>query len=157
MKLTKGVALVLTGKEGCGKSSVARRIAAENGSFIEAGMAKLKDFGLGKVLSQLPNTVIVESFTQPTNDELDKIKAWIANDSIAIDLKGQPQKTVPLPNFIFCSGSREYLNFGAHDRRFMVVNCDGDFDETVHEKSPSEFQEWVDKKIAILAADGAIK
>ena len=68
MKLTKGVALVLTGKEGCGKSSVARRIAAENGSYIEAGMHKLKGFGLGKVLNQLPNTVIVESFTQLVGD-----------------------------------------------------------------------------------------
>ena len=58
MKLTKGVALVLTSNQGCGKTSVARRIAAENGSFIEVGMAKLKGFGLGKVLSQLPKTVI---------------------------------------------------------------------------------------------------
>ena len=145
MKLTKGVALVLTGKEGCGKSSVARRIAAENGSFIEAGMAKLKDFGLGKVLSQLPNTVIVESFTQPTNDELDKIKAWIANDSIAIDLKGQPQKTVPLPNFIFCANHSAKFNFGKNNRRFKVVNLDFEI-----QKSPSEFQEWVDKKIAAI-------
>jgi len=42
MKITKGVALVLTGKEGCGKSSVARSIASENGSYIEVGMDKLK-------------------------------------------------------------------------------------------------------------------
>ena len=157
MKLTKGVALVLTGKEGCGKSSVARRIAAENGSYIEVGMAKLKGFGLGKVLNQLPKTVIVESFTQPTKDELDKIKAWIANDSIAIDLKGQPQKTVPLPNFIFCSGLVDPFNVGVHDRRFQVFHLDNDNNEVIHEKSPSEFKEWVDKKIAMLAADGAIE
>ena len=151
MKLTKGVALVLTGKEGCGKSSVARRIAAENGSFIEVGMAKLKGFGLGKVLNQLPKTVIVESFTQPTKDELDKIKAWIANDSIVIDLKGQPQKTVPLPNFIFCSNHSAKLNFGKNNRRFKVINLDFEV-----QKSPREFKEWVDKKIAMLAANSAI-
>lgn len=97
------------------------------------------------MLNQLPNTVIVESFTQPTNDELAEIKEWIANDLIVIDLKGQQQKTVPLPNFIFCSNYSAKLNFGKNNRRFKVINLDFEI-----QKSPSEFKEWVDKKIAAI-------
>jgi len=66
-------------------------------------------------------------------------------------------KGVALPNFMFCSGLVDPFNVGVHDRRFQVFHLDNDNNEVIHEKSPSEFQEWVDKKIAMLAADSAIK
>ena len=152
MKLTKGVALVLTGKEGCGKTSVARRIAAENGLFIEVG--SVNDLGiLGwkcKVFNRKPKTIIVEEFMPPTKKELNIIKAWLVNDEIEINLRGELPKKVPLPNFIFCSNYSAGLNLLNGDRRFQIYHLDDDNNEVIHEKSPSEFQEWVDKKIAAI-------
>ena len=120
-ELKHGQALVITGPQGCGKTALARKIAAQHGTFTEIGAHELETrFGLGRALDSEPSTLIVEGF--PTNEEaLSDVKAVLTNSNIVCRRKCQELKAVKSPNLIFCTGDATPLLLGAADRRFRVV------------------------------------
>ena len=123
-KLKKGQALVLVGKEGCGKSTLARSIASLYARYVEVDARQFDGpFGLWSVLESQPKTVIVDGFPA-LEYALSNLKTLISNDEVLCDRRLQPPKAVKSPNFIFCSGSVDHLPEYVSDRRFFVVNLD---------------------------------
>ena len=120
-ELKHGQALVITGPHGCGKTTLARKIAARHGTFAEIEAHELSTrFGLGRALAEEPNTLIVEGF--PDNEEtLAEVKAALTGNTILCNLKYQEPRIVKSPNFIFCSSDENALHLDAKDRRSFVV------------------------------------
>lgn len=120
-ELPHGQAMVITGPQGCGKTTLARKIAAQRGTFAEIDAHKLSTpFCLVRALAEEPDTLIVEGF--PDNEEtLAEVKAAITNDTVICHQKYQEPKKVKAPNFIFCSSDENALHLAAQDRRFFIV------------------------------------
>lgn len=121
--LQKGQALVLVGEQGCGKSMMARDIAAQHGSFAEVDSSIFADvFALGSVLAREVSTLIVDEIPDK-QETIAKIKAMVVSETILCHQKGLPEMDVKSPNFIFCTGDISPLkDLGADDRRFRVVH-----------------------------------
>jgi energy-coupling factor transporter ATP-binding protein EcfA2 len=118
-ELKHGQALIITGPQGCGKSTLARRIAEAHGSFSEIDAARLKEnVGLSEAMEGEPKTLIVEGIPNMSATE---IKALITSKTVRVNRKHQMPKVVETPNFIFCSGDSDHLPLVAADRRFRVV------------------------------------
>lgn len=119
-QLTRGCALVLTGPQGCGKTAMARQIAAAHGSYREIEAADLDlPFRLGNALFDDPCTLIVEG--APARIEtMNYVKAMLTNGIAVLEEKGI-RRLVKAPNFIFCTGDANPLNLGSDERRFRVV------------------------------------
>jgi DNA polymerase III delta prime subunit len=78
-KLQPGIALVLTGPPGCGKSTLARELAAQRGAFVEleANFIHMR-FNPGEVLSDNPRTLIIEGSPREEH-QLRMIKQLLTN------------------------------------------------------------------------------
>lgn len=120
-QLTRGCALVLTGPQGCGKTTTARKIAEAHGSYREIEAMDLDSpFGLGSALDNQPNTLIIEG--APASEEtMHRVKAMLTSDTAIAERKGMEPKQVKAPNFIFCTGYADPLPIDSNDRRFRVV------------------------------------
>ena len=96
-------AIVIAGPQGCGKSRLAREMAAARGSFAEIGRDTfLSTFRFGNILSRHPATVIVED--APARVILDpKTRALAESSHTEISRKGHEDQIVPTPTFIFCT------------------------------------------------------
>lgn len=101
-KLKHGQALVIAGQKGCGKSTMARRLARRHGSFVEVEVCQMEtQIGRNNMLVAEPNTVICDGI--PTdNESLANIKALITGETVTVARKYDTPKTVKAPNFIFC-------------------------------------------------------
>lgn len=120
-ELKHGQAMVITGPQGCGKSTLARKIAAQHGTFAEIDAHELGTrFGLGYALDSEPDTLVVEGFPS-TEETLAEIKAALTSSTVICHRKYKEPKAVKTPNFIFCSGDENALHLDAQDRRFFVV------------------------------------
>lgn len=124
-KLKHGQAMVITGPQGWGKTTLARKIAAQHGTFAEIGVHELETyFGLGNALASEPDTLVVEGF--PTNAEtIAKIKSALACSTVICHWKHQEPKAMKTPNFIFCSIDENPLHLDAQDRRFVIIKLNG--------------------------------
>jgi gluconate kinase len=120
-ELKQGQALVITGPQGCGKSTLARKIAEERGAFIEVDASQLETpQGLNDLLTSEPAALIVNGW--PGDDDMqDWLKAVIASNAIKVDRLYSAPKMVKTPAFIFCvntaalPGQRQAVVFVWHD------------------------------------------
>ena len=94
---------VIAGPEGCGRSTLARSMAAELGTFVEVERDTfLSTFRFGNILSRHPATVIVED--APARMILaPKTRALAESSRTEMNRKARKEQLVPTPNFIFCT------------------------------------------------------
>lgn len=116
-KLKLGQALVITGPEGCGKTTIARQIAAACGTYEEISAEEFDSpFGLSPILKKEPKTLIIDGI--PRNQLL--LKKMIVNDQVQVNTKYQVPKVVSTTNLIICAGQSHWIE--SNDRRFYVID-----------------------------------
>lgn len=119
-KIEKGRALVLAGPQGCGKTMLARKLAAAAGSYRELDARELEsNRHFWPVLEQEPATCIVDGLPQG-EETLQRLKVLITNAETVVHRNGQEPKRVRSPNFIFCTSDPEPLKH-LEGRRFHIV------------------------------------
>lgn len=93
---------IIAGAQGCGKTTLARNMAAQWGTSFEISMEDFESyFGLGRALESEPDTLIVDGF-RDIERALAKIKVALTGDTVLCHRKGQEPKAVRAPNMIFC-------------------------------------------------------
>ena len=123
MQLEQGKALIITGPQGSGKTTLARQIASENGSFIEVdGSVLLDKHRFHEAIKGGMGTVIVDEFPCSKNYAA-ALKALITSKKVRYrEPDGTAHITVNMPNFIVCAlGSAEFLNDESAGKRYHVI------------------------------------
>lgn len=118
--LIRGIALVLAGREGCGKTTLARTVAGGK-RVAEIGLPELEhQFSLGEVLADEPEVLIVDDLPQ-RKTTLDLVNQILGNDVTVCPRKGRWPVRVPSPHLIFCTNQVAAAQALRDARRFHVV------------------------------------
>lgn len=121
IELKRGQALVLVGGNNGGEAMLARQIAGNAGVYTETQACVMESpHALGALLAGEPATLIVDGFPSGIHTRR-KLQSMIASDTTQIEIKGEKPRLVKTPNFIFCVGSKEALNFEVDICRFRIV------------------------------------
>ena len=115
--IKQGQAIAIFGPEGSGKTTLAKAIAASIGpNYTVMSTDQLNNrFSFGCVLSDEPDTVIVDEF-----DHWDHASILASTDAFTFNRMDKPPKEVKAPVFIFISnGSPDVLH--KDQRRFHVI------------------------------------
>jgi hypothetical protein len=122
-ELTKGRALVITGDQGSGKSTMARKIAENYGSFkIAEGFELNFSFGFSNYLEGEPDALIIEGLLGGRGVEA--IWKMLSSDSMVCNLKGRPSFLVKTPYIIVCLDDNSVLPMIQDDRRFKIIHIE---------------------------------
>lgn len=121
IELERGKALVLVGGSNGGEAMLARQIAGRAGVYTEmTACAMDSPHALGAMLVDEPATLIVDGFPAGIHTRR-KLQSMLETETTQIEIKCQKPRIVKTPNFIFCVGSKDALNFEVDERRFLVV------------------------------------
>jgi len=123
LKIKPGMALVLAGPQGSGRTSAAIEAAKPMGTYKVCDFARLcTPFGLSDAMREKPRTLIVDNVPASVGGHMDRLKGLITSKTMMVDRKMQEPEQVKTPNFIFITGAANPLSLDGNDRRFMVVN-----------------------------------
>ena len=114
--------LAITGPQGCGKSTLARKMAEALGTFTVVDNSFLNNyFQRGDILAQEFNTIVIEEFV-PTPESFILLKNLVSNNVLMAQRMGTEaiQVTAPI-NIILCTGSKDALKLPSDARRFFVL------------------------------------
>lgn len=118
----KGRGIIITGKPGAGKTSLAIEIAQKYGTYTQADENILHhEFALAKTLAQGTKSIIVNVATLNYKN-IAKAKALVTADKIELNIKHQQPREVAAPYFIFCTTHFDPLKLGGDERRFLIID-----------------------------------
>lgn len=102
-ELQRGTVLVLHGPEGCGKTSLGRRLMHLHGGGAVVTPQDLTAFGLARVFAGKHVPVLMVEVEKWTPSIVDVLKQLAAAPAISYDMRGRGPNTVNTPLLIACS------------------------------------------------------
>lgn len=108
--------LVITGPQGCGKPTLARKIAEQYGApFVETDATQIETpNGLNDLLASEPITVICDGVPERASAQ-SRLMAMIARGTAIVETGRGAPKTVRTPSFIFWACDAEHRPLAAAD------------------------------------------
>lgn len=118
----KGVAIVLTGPQGCGKSILARDIARKLGTFIEADSSILRSSAaIKRELITAPKALILEG--SPIDKAgWDRLAELLACDEVTVRAPyTTTRRAIKVPQVIVCDQGTDLTQIAGHNQ-FRIVD-----------------------------------
>lgn len=114
--------LIIIGKQGAGKTTVARKLGAKSGSFYEKTMTEItQPFGLSFLYDTDYKTVIVEE-CDVRSASFNFINTIADSEHILINAKLRECRKIKTPHFVFIFQTDVLPTIGMDFRRFDLLN-----------------------------------